>query len=56
MLKRRSFLHKFLPLDKKRPVDLGLKNKQIAFYYELPFGILSFSSYVDIETMNIIFF
>ena len=40
---------------KKRPVDLSLKNRQIAFCSDLTFGILSFSSYVDIETINIIF-
>ena len=39
---------------KKRPVDLSLKNRQIAFCSDLIFGI-SFSSYVDIETMNVIF-
>ena len=39
----------------KRPIDLSIKNKQVAFSSNLPFGILSFSSYVDIETMNIIF-
>ena len=28
----------------------------MAFYSELPSGILSFSSYVDIETINIVSF
>ena len=35
-------------------IDLNTKNKQIAFCPNLLFGILSFSSYVDIESMNII--
>ena len=39
----------------KKPIDLSIKNKQVAFCSNLPFGILSFSSYVNIETMNIIF-
>ena len=38
----------------KKPIDLSFKNKQIAFCPELPFGLLSFSSYVDIKAMNII--
>ena len=38
----------------KKPVNLSIKNKQIAFCSNLPFWILSFSSYVDIESMNII--
>ena len=40
---------------KIKPIDSSLKNKCIAHCPELPFGILSFSSYVDIEAMNIIF-
>ena len=36
------------------PVDSSLKNKRIAYCFELPFGIICFSSYVNIETMNII--
>ena len=36
------------------PIDSSLKNKCIAYCPELSFGILSFSSYVDIEAMNII--
>ena len=39
----------------KKPIDLGIKNKRIAFCSNLSFQILSFSSYVDIKTMNIIF-
>ena len=38
----------------KKPIDLSIKNKQIAFSANLPFGMLSLSSYVDIETMNIV--
>ena len=38
----------------KKPVNLSIKNKQIAFCSNLPFWILSFSNYVDIESMNII--
>ena len=38
----------------KKPLNLSIKNKQIAFCSNLPFWILSFSSYVDIESMNII--
>ena len=41
---------------RKTLVDLSLKNEQIAFCPELPFGILPFSSCADIETMKIIFF
>ena len=40
----------------KKPIDLILENKQIAFCCELPFGILSSSSSVDIEAVNIISF
>ena len=36
----------------EKPIDLSIKNKKIAFYSNLPFGMLSFSSYVDIESMN----
>ena len=38
----------------KKPLNLSIKNKQIAFCSNLPFWLLSFSSYVDIESMNII--
>ena len=38
---------------KIKPIDSNLKNKCIAYYIELPFEILSFSSYVDIEAMDI---
>ena len=39
---------------RKIPIDLSIKNKQIAFCPNLPFGILSLSSYLDIASMNII--
>ena len=41
---------------KIKPTDSNLKNKCIAYCLELPFGILSFSCYVNIEAMNIISF
>ena len=37
-----------------KPIDLSLENKCITFRFELPFGIINFSSYVNIETINII--
>ena len=36
------------------PIDSSLKAKCIVYCLELPFGIISLSSYVNIETMNII--
>ena len=36
------------------PVDSSLKNKRIAYCLELPFGIISSPTYVNIETMKII--
>ena len=39
---------------RKKSIDLSIKSKQITFCSNLPFGILSLSSYVDIESMNII--
>ena len=38
---------------RKKPINLSIKNKQIGFCSNLPFRILSFSSYVDTEPMNI---
>ena len=38
----------------KNPIDLSIKNKQMAFCSDLPFGIISFPSCVDIESLNII--
>ena len=39
----------------KRPIDLSNKNKCMAYCSELPFGILSYSSYIDLENMKIVF-
>ena len=38
----------------KTSIDSSLENKRIAYCFELPFGIISISSYVNTETMNII--
>ena len=38
----------------EKPIDLSIKNTKISFYSNLPFGMLSFSNYVDIESMNTI--
>ena len=35
-------------------IDLGLKDKCIAYFLELPSGIISPCSYVSIKTMSII--
>ena len=40
---------------KKRPIDLSNKNKYMAYCTELPFGILSYCSYIDLEKMKIVF-
>ena len=40
---------------RKKSIDVSIQTKQMAFYSDLPFGILSLSSYVNIESMNIIF-
>ena len=39
----------------KRPIDLSNKNKCMAYCSQLPFGILSHSSYIDLEKMKIVF-
>ena len=39
----------------KKPIDLRIKGKQIALCSNLLLRILSFSNYVDIESMNNIF-
>ena len=39
---------------KIKSVDFSIKNKKIAFCSELPFWILSFNSYLSIESMNVI--
>ena len=38
----------------KKPSDLNLTDKCIAYCFELPFGIISFFGYVDIARMYII--
>ena len=40
---------------KIKPIDSNFNNKQIAYCSELPFGTISFDSFVNIETMKIIF-
>ena len=42
-------------VTQKKLIDSSIKNKQTAICSDLPFLILSFSRYVDIESMNIIF-
>ena len=39
---------------KIKPNDSNFNNKQIAYCPDLPFRIISFNSFVNIETMNII--
>ena len=39
---------------KVKPIDSNFSNKKIAYCPDLPFGIISFNSFVNIETMNII--
>ena len=36
-------------------IDLSIKNKYIAYCGELPFDILSYSSYIDLGKMKIVF-
>ena len=38
-----------------KPIDSSFKTKRIAYCFELPFIIISFSSYVNIEGINIIY-
>ena len=38
----------------KKHVHFCIKNKDVTFCSELPFGILSFNSYLDIESMKVI--
>ena len=40
---------------KRKPINSNFSNKQIAYCFELPFGIISFNSFVNIENINIIF-
>ena len=39
---------------KKKPIDLSLKDKCIAYFPELPSGVISSCSYLSIKAMNII--
>ena len=39
---------------KIKPIDSNFDNKQIAYCPDLPFGIISFNSFFNVETMNII--
>ena len=39
----------------KKPIDFDIKNESIAYCDVLPFGILSYSSYIDINTVEIIY-
>ena len=39
---------------KIKPIDSNFNNKQIAYCPDLPFGIISFNSFFNIETINII--
>ena len=39
---------------KIKPIDSNFNNKQIAYCPDLPFGIISFNSFFNIGTMNII--
>lgn len=38
------------------PIDTSHKDKYIAYCFELPFGIIFFSSLVIVEKMHIVFF
>ena len=38
----------------KRPIHLGIKNKIMAYCSDLPYGILSYSSYIDHKKMKIV--
>ena len=39
---------------KTKPIDLSNKNKCMAYCSELAFGMLSYSSYIDLEKMKIV--
>ena len=39
---------------RETPIDLNIKNKSIAYYYEFPYGMLDESSYIDLNKMKII--
>ena len=39
---------------KTKPIDLSNKNKCMTYCSKLPFGILSYSSYIDLEKMKVV--
>ena len=39
-----------------KPIDLSNKKKCMDYCSELPYGILSYSSYIDLEKMKAVFF
>ena len=39
---------------KTKPIDLSKKHKCMAYCSELPFGILFYSSYIDLEKTKIV--
>ena len=39
---------------KIKPIDLSNKNQCTAYCSKLPFGILSYSNYIDFEKMKIV--
>ena len=40
---------------KTKSIDLSNKNKCMAYCTELPYGILSYSRYIDLEKMKVVF-
>ena len=52
LIKRNIYNGKNLKINS---VDSSSQNREVAFCSELPIGILSFNSYLDIRSMNIIF-
>ena len=40
---------------KTKPIDLSNRNKYMAYFSELLFGILSYSSYIDLQKMKVVF-
>ena len=40
----------------KIPIYLSNKNECMTYCNELPFGILCYSSYIDLEKMKVVFF
>ena len=54
LMKKNIDNEKNLKIKTVEIVDSSIQNKEIAFSSDLPFGILSFTSYLDIKSMNII--